>query len=150
MNKSFFVKAAGTGACYCGRCGKRQLADRYNMQKHEQICNPQYKDGDEVYVVEEGSSWGYCLESTEKEAPVSGRPASGTPAPATNAPGTPTPSALTLFICVPVLIRSRGFKDRFSGMECGSRSLPLSLRRAPRIHRFCAMRPAMRWTYCCR
>ena len=112
MNKSFFVKAAGTGACYCGRCGKRQLVDRYNMQKHEQICNSHYKDGDEVYVVEEGSSWGYRLESTEKVAPASGRPASGTPAPATNAP-----DVLTLFICVPVLIRIRGFKDRFSGME---------------------------------
>ena len=93
MNKSFFVKAAGTGACYCGRCGKRQLADRYNMQKHEQICNPQYNDGDEVYVAEEGSSWGYRLEST------------------------PAPAILTLFICAPVLIRLRGFKDRFSGME---------------------------------
>ena len=90
MGKSFFVKSPETGACYCGRCGKRQLTDLYNMQKHAQICDPQFSGKDEVLVVEEGRSWGYRLEST--------------------------PGVLTLTVCEPVLVRIRGFKDRFSGM----------------------------------
>ena len=91
MGKSFFVKSPETGACYCGRCGKRQLTDLYNMQKHAQICDPQFGVKDEVLVVEEGRSWGYRLESA--------------------------PGVLTLSICAPFLTRIRGFKDRFSGME---------------------------------
>ncbi|MCR5810211.1 MAG: PcfJ domain-containing protein [Lachnospiraceae bacterium] len=91
MGKSFFVKSPETGACYCGKCGKRQLTDLYNMQKHAQICDPQFSGKDEVLVVEEGRSWGYLLESA--------------------------PGVLTLSICAPFLNRIRGFKDRFSGME---------------------------------
>ena len=97
MDKSFFVRSAETGACYCGRCGKRQLNDRYNMQKHGQICSPQFKAGDDVYVVDEGSSLGYRLESKVNAGS--------------------SPDMLTLSICTPVLTRIRGFKDRFSGME---------------------------------
>ena len=91
MGKSFFVRSPETGACFCGKCGKRQLTDLYNMQKHAQICNPQFSERDEVLVVEEGRSWGYRLESA--------------------------PGVLTLSICAPFLTRIRGFKDRFSGME---------------------------------
>ena len=91
MGKSFFVKSPETGACYCGRCGKRQLTDLYNMQKHAQICDPQFSGKDEVLVVEEGRSWGYLLESA--------------------------PGVLALSICAPFLTRIRGFKDRFCGME---------------------------------
>ena len=91
MGKSFFVKSPETGACYCGRCGKRQLTDLYNMQKHAQICDPRFSGKDEVRVVEEGRSWGYRLESA--------------------------PGVLTLSICAPFLTRIRGFKDRFCGME---------------------------------
>ena len=91
MGRSFFVRSPETGACFCGRCGKRQLTDLYNMKKHAQICNPQFSEKEEVLVVEEGRSWGYRLE---------------------NAPG-----VLTLSVCAPFLIRIRGFKDRFSGME---------------------------------
>ena len=91
MGKSFFVRSPESGACYCGRCGKRQLTDLYNMQKHAQICDPQFGGKDEVLVVEEGRSWGYLLESA--------------------------PGVLTLSICAPFLTRIRGFKDRFSGME---------------------------------
>ena len=97
MDKSFYVRSAETGACYCGRCGKRQLNDRYNMQKHGQICSPQFKAGDDVYVVDEGSSLGYRLESKVNAGS--------------------SPDMLTLSICTPVLTRIRGFKDRFSGME---------------------------------
>ena len=91
MGKSFFVRSPETGACFCGKCGKRQLTDLYNMQKHAQICDPQFAGRDEVLVVEEGRSWGYRLESA--------------------------PRVLTLSICAPFLTRIRGFKDRFSGME---------------------------------
>lgn len=91
MGKSFFVKSPETGVCYCGRCGKRQLTDLYNMQKHAQICDPRFSGKDEVRVVEEGRSWGYRLESA--------------------------PGVLTLSICAPFLTRIRGFKDRFCGME---------------------------------
>ncbi len=90
MGRSFFVRSPETGACFCGRCGKRQLTDLYNMKKHAQICNPQFSEKEEVLVVEEGRSWGYRLE---------------------NAPG-----VLTLSVCAPFLIRIRGFKDRFSGI----------------------------------
>ena len=51
------------------------------MQKHVQICNPQFKEGDDVIVVEEGINRGYRLESTEKAAAS----APGTPAPGTHA-----------------------------------------------------------------
>ena len=91
MGKSFFVRSPETGACFCGKCGKRQLTDLYNMQKHAQICDPRLSERDEVLVVEEGRSWGYRLESA--------------------------PGVLTLSVCAPFLTRIRGFKDRFSGME---------------------------------
>ena len=85
------MRSPETGACFCGKCGKRQLTDLYNMQKHAQICDPRLSERDEVLVVEEGRSWGYRLESA--------------------------PGVLTLSVCAPFLTRIRGFKDRFSGME---------------------------------
>ena len=48
MNKSYYVIQTGKDAstshvCYCGRCGKRQLLDRYNIREHEQYCVPMVK-----------------------------------------------------------------------------------------------------------
>lgn len=45
MDKSFYViptgkDTAAAHVCYCGRCGKRQLLDHYNVQKHEESCIP--------------------------------------------------------------------------------------------------------------
>ena len=38
MDRSFFIRSKSTNACYCGKCGQRQLGDRYNMRKHAQAC----------------------------------------------------------------------------------------------------------------
>ena len=48
MNKSYYVIQTGKDAstshvCYCGRCGKRHLLDRYNIREHEQYCVPMAK-----------------------------------------------------------------------------------------------------------
>lgn len=123
MDKSFYVIPAGkevstSHVCYCGRCGKRQLLDQYNLMKHEQTCNPsdrnpkignayavdqqprksQIRLTDDVVLVEERNYWGYRLEGTEGDGGV----ASG---------------ILKLSICIPILIKIPGFTDRFSGME---------------------------------
>ena len=123
MDKSFYVIPAGkevstSHVCYCGRCGKRQLLDQYNLMKHEQTCNPsdrnpkignayavdqqprksQIRLTDDVVLVEERNYWGYRLEGTEGDGGV----ASG---------------ILKLSVCIPILIKIPGFTDRFSGME---------------------------------
>ena len=122
MDKSFYVIPAGKDAttshvCYCGRCGKRQLLDHYNVLKHEQTCNPSDRNPkgsnafavdqqthnpqisltDDVVIVEERNYWGYRLESTEGDGAAGG--------------------ILKLSICIPSLIKIPGFTDRFSGME---------------------------------
>lgn len=48
MDKSYYVIQTGKDAatshvCYCGRCGKRQLLDRFNIREHEQFCVPMAK-----------------------------------------------------------------------------------------------------------
>ena len=106
MDKSFYViptgkDTAAAHVCYCGRCGKRQLLDHYNVQKHEESCNlkpPGYRPlPDDVVIVEEKNYWGYRLEAAEPDCGAGG--------------------VLTLSICIPILIKIPGFKDRFSGME---------------------------------
>ena len=117
MDKNFYViptgnKASMSHICYCGRCGKRQLLDRYNVQKHEQDCALSVRDSlagtrltggsklsqtDDVVIVEEMNYWGYKLEATEADGDAIG--------------------VLSLSICIPILIKIPGFTDRFSGME---------------------------------
>ena len=96
MDRSFFIRSKSTNACYCGKCGQRQLGDRYNMLKHAQACGSGASWGDEVLLVDEDVSWGYCLDSV---------------------PGDSGPGVLTIRICTPHLKAIRGFKDRFRGIE---------------------------------
>ena len=112
MNKSYYVRPAEMSGptshvCCCGRCGKRVLADNYNIQEHEQTCNlktgvlqaadSQARSTDEIVIVEEKNSWGYLLESKENDVS--------------------TYRALTLSICIPILNRIPDYTNRYSGME---------------------------------
>lgn len=111
MDRSFFIRSKSTNACYCGKCGQRQLGDRYNMRKHAQACGFGVGGEDDVLLVDEDSGWGYYLES----APGNGKSGAGK-----SCDGTPEDTksgVLTLRVCAPHLIAIRGFKDRFSGLE---------------------------------
>ena len=63
MDRVFMIRSGKTGICYCGKCGKRQIGDRYNMNKHAQACGEGIGAKDEVVLVDEGSGWGYRLDS---------------------------------------------------------------------------------------
>ena len=112
MNKSYYVRLTAKNGptshvCCCGRCGKRVLADNYNIQEHERTCNlktgdlqaadSQARSTDEIAMVEEKNSLGYLLESNENVDSTYG--------------------ALTLSICIPILKRIPGYTNRYSGME---------------------------------
>ena len=122
MDKNFYVIPTGKDTssshiCYCGRCGKRQLLDKYNVLKHEQACslsignlqsddtyaadrranNSQLRLTDDVVIVEEKRHWGYRLEASVNDDAAGG--------------------VLMLSVCMPILKRIPGFTDRFSGME---------------------------------
>ena len=122
MDKNFYVIPTGKDAstshiCYCGRCGRRQLLDQYNVLKHEQVCCPSIGDlqaddtyaadkrthnsqirlTDDVVIVEEKRHWGYRLEASVDDDAAGG--------------------VLMLSVCMPILKRIPGFTDRFSGME---------------------------------
>ena len=96
MDRSIFIRSGSTNACYCGKCGQRQLGDLYNMRKHAQVCGSGVGGEDDVLLVDEDRGWGYYLDSALEDA---------------------RPGVLTLRVCAPHLKVIRGFKDRFSGVE---------------------------------
>lgn len=112
MDRVFMIRSGKTGICYCGKCGKRQIGDRYNMNKHAQACGEGIGAKDEVVLVDEGSGWGYRLDSV----PGGSAPKTAPAAVSTAAPKT-APAKLRLRICAPRLRPIPGFKDRFSGIE---------------------------------
>ena len=117
MDRIFMVRSGQTGACYCGKCGKRQLADRYNMHKHAMICGSGIGEKDEILLIDEDSSWGYCLDALPITARACDQAAAIT-APAITARACDR-QALRLRVCAPQLKKVRGFTDRFSGLEWG-------------------------------
>ena len=62
MDRSIFVWSKSTNSCYCGKCGKRQPGDRYNIRKHAVACGFDVKEEDDVLLVKEDSDWMYSLE----------------------------------------------------------------------------------------
>ena len=58
MDRVFMIRSGKTGICYCGKCGKRQIGDRYNMNKHAQACGEGIGAKGEAILVDEGSGWG--------------------------------------------------------------------------------------------
>ena len=127
MDRVFMIRSGKTGICYCGKCGKRQIGDRYNMNKHAQVCGEGIGAKDEVVLVDEGSGWGYRLDSvpgvsaTEKtpaeriaKSPATARRITS---PAADSGPEAAPVALRLHICAPRLRPIPGFTDRFSGIE---------------------------------
>lgn len=88
MGFNFMVKSKQTGACYCGKCGKRQTGSLFYMYMHAKNCG---LEAEGVEVVDEGSAGGYCLDSA--------------------------PNALILRIYAPQLIVIQGVTDRFGGMK---------------------------------
>ena len=124
MDRVFMIRSGKTGICYCGKCGKRQIGDRYNMNKHVQACGEGIGAKDEVVLVDEGSGWGYRLDSVPGgSAPKTDPAVVSTAAPKTDPAAVSTvapktaPAALRLCICAPRLRPIPGFKDRFSGIE---------------------------------
>lgn len=100
MDRVFMIRSGKTGICYCGKCGKRQIGDHYNMNKHAQACGEGIGAKGEAVLVDEGSGWGYRLDSI---------PGGSAPKEA--------PAVLRLHICAPRLRPIPGFTDRFSGIE---------------------------------
>ena len=115
MDRIFMVRSGQTGACYCGKCGKRQLADRYNMHKHAMICGSGIGEKDEIPLIDEDSSWGYCLDALPITARACDQAAAITAAAITARAC--DRQALRLRVCAPRLRKVRGFTDRFSGLE---------------------------------
>ena len=82
------IRSARTGACYCGKCGKKLLDDSYNMGKHAELCG--FTAGSED-PLKEGADLGYRLEGSRE--------------------------GVLLSVCRPQLKVIRGFTDRFYGAE---------------------------------
>ena len=127
MDRVFMIRSGKTGICYCGKCGKRQIGDHYNMNKHAQACGEGIGAKGEAVLVDEGSGWGYRLDSIpggsapEKTLAVriakSPAPARRMTSPAADSGPEAAPVALRLHICAPRLRPIPGFTDRFSGIE---------------------------------
>jgi len=127
MDRAFMIRSGKTGICYCGRCGKRQIGDRYNMKKHAQACCEGIGVKDEVILMDEGSSLGYRLDSIpggaapemvpETRLTKSHASAIRTMSPAAVTEPEAAPAALRLRICAPQLRPIRGFTDRFCGID---------------------------------
>lgn len=82
------IRSARTGACYCGKCGKKLLDDSYNTGKHAELCG--YSAGSDE-PLKEGVDLGYRLEGSRE--------------------------GVLLSVCRPLLKLIRGFTDRFYGAE---------------------------------
>ena len=82
------IRSARTGACYCGKCGKKLLDDSYNTGKHAELCG--YAAGS-YEPLKEGVDLGYRLEGSRE--------------------------GVLLSVCRPLLKLIRGFTDRFYGAE---------------------------------
>lgn len=82
------IRSARTGACYCGKCGKKLLDDSYNTGKHAELCG--YAAGSHE-PLKEGVDLGYRLEGSRE--------------------------GVLLSVCRPLLKLIRGFTDRFYGAE---------------------------------
>ena len=82
------IRSARTGACYCGKCGKKLLDDSYNTGKHAELCG--YAAGS-YEPLKEGVDLGYRLEGSRE--------------------------GVLLSVCRPQLKVIRGFTDRFYGAE---------------------------------
>ena len=82
------IRSARTGACYCGKCGKKLLDDSYNTGKHAELCG--YAAGS-YERLKEGVDLGYRLEGSRE--------------------------GVLLSVCRPLLKLIRGFTDRFYGAE---------------------------------
>ena len=132
MDRAFMIRSCKTGICYCGKCGKRQIGDRYNMNKHARACCEGIGAKDEAVLVDEGRGWGYRLDSVPGGSALKAAPAAASSAVPTASPKTapaaarktaPTavrktvPAALRLSVCAPRLRPIPGFTDRFSGIE---------------------------------
>ena len=57
------IRSARTGACYCGKCGKKLLDDSYNMGKHAELCG--YAAGS-YEPLKEGVDLGYRMEGSRE------------------------------------------------------------------------------------
>ena len=82
------IRSARTGACYCGKCGKKLLDDSYNTGKHAELCG--YAAGS-YEPLKEGVDLGYRMEGSRE--------------------------GVLLSVCRPMLKLIRGFTDRFYGAE---------------------------------
>ena len=82
------IRSARTGACYCGKCGKKLLNDSYNMGKHAELCG--FAQGSED-PLKEGVDLVYRLEGSRE--------------------------GVLLSVCKPFLRVIGGFTDRFYGAE---------------------------------
>ena len=84
-DRNFFI--VFEPGCYCSKCGKRVLRDRYNYKKHGESCGGFIEDDNYEPVREQ--DYGYRLHKEENN--------------------------LVLSICRPYLRLRTGFKDQFSG-----------------------------------
>ena len=118
MDRVFMVRSKKNDICYCGRCGKRQIGDRYNMNKHAQICAAGVSVKDEVLLVEEDSGWGYRLDSmpSASNTEITSGASDTESIPSPYDLGS-EPQVLRLRVCAPHLVPIGGFTDRFSGMK---------------------------------
>lgn len=57
LNRHFFIKK-GT-ATYCGKCGKKQLQDSFNLKKHAKECG--FETGREPKVFMDGKDYAYAF-----------------------------------------------------------------------------------------
>lgn len=87
LNKSFFIRK--NHVLYCGKCGKRQLQDNYNMKKHAQECK--FKTDIEPRVFSDGEDYAYSFKISKDG------------------------SKLFFYVFVYNLTLRPGFKDRYMG-----------------------------------
>ena len=89
MEREFFIESKKHNGWYCTKCGKRQLRDRYNLEKHVESCWG--SRGSDALLIREDEDFCYWLEDrSDRIALIVGTPS---------------------LACLP------GFADRFRGYE---------------------------------
>ena len=86
MDRYFFMVSDQVPGCYCSKCGKKVLRDRYNYRKHGEMCGFSEKD---FFDAVNSDQFGYRLEKKD--------------------------DALVFSVCRPELVPIRGFRDKFTG-----------------------------------